>query len=137
MSFQVGDKVYWDSNRQSISAENLTSKNIQNLSKGLVKFLSEKELGICSLSGNRMYSVDIACVYRAEDIDSRSNIIQQEYNELQEEVADQIKAGIDLIQQAQNKLDTAGYDLIDDWELSRPIRGMIDNLGWSSSSLSC
>jgi hypothetical protein len=137
MSFQVGDKVYWSSNRQPISAENLTSKDIENLSQGLVKFISEKELGVCSLSGNRMYSVDVSCVYKTEDIELRSSALQKEYEKIQKEVAEKIKAGVDLIKQAQEKLDSSGYDLIDDWELSRPIRGMIDNLGWSSSSLSC
>jgi len=135
--FKIGDEVYWDPDCEDpISVENLTKRSIDQLRSGTIKFVNEGEVGIATQS-NRIYLVKVCYVCSAEDVKYKKSSLEEEYNKVQKEIAAQIKAGVDLIYQAEAKLNTIGCNIIDDYDLSRPVRGMIDQLGWSSSSLSC
>jgi hypothetical protein len=120
MSFQVGDKVYWSSDSlRRVLLENLTHGDIQHLYSGTVKFISEKELGVASEYSNNIRTININHVYSQSDIDQKKDLLQKEFEKIEEEVRAKIAQGVELINQANRMMEDSGLDLVEDYDLDQ------------------
>jgi predicted HicB family RNase H-like nuclease len=136
--FNVGDVVYADiEERENLDLSKLTPDDIEsNFEEGIIKFIDESGVGIRTNHKNiEMYPA--SALYSQEFFLEQKNLAEENYSKLEKELMLEVQKGVQILKAANLKAQEQNLSLSELDNAARLLRGLIDDIGWSSSSLSC